>query len=112
MTPGPARHPRLLTRDATVLVVIDVQEGYRSVLFEYERVAAAVAKIVRGAAMLGVPILVTEQYPKGVGSTVAEVSRQLPPGTVPIQKMSRNSRIQPRIFFIGAPPLVQCRPRS
>jgi nicotinamidase-related amidase len=88
MTAGTARHPKLLARDATVLVVIDVQEGYRSVLFEYERVAAAVAKVVRGAVTLGIPVLVTEQYPKGVGATVAEVATQLPASTVPIQKMS------------------------
>ncbi len=86
--PSTARHPKLLARDATVVVVIDVQEGYRTVLFEYERVAAAVAKVVRGAGILGVPVLVTEQYPKGVGSTVAEVATALPDGTVPIQKMS------------------------
>jgi len=84
----PGRHPRLLARDATVLVVIDVQEAYRAVLFEYERVAAAVARLVQGAATLGVPVLVTEQYPKGVGHTVPEVARHFPPGTQPIQKMS------------------------
>ena len=82
------RHPRLLARDGTVLVVIDVQEGYRSVLFEYERVAAAVARVVQGAAILGVPLLVTEQYPKGVGHTVAEVAQHFPAGTEVIQKMS------------------------
>ncbi len=88
MAPGSERHPRLLARDATVLVVIDMQEGYRRVLFEYERVALAVSRVMRGAAVLGVPILVTEQYPKGIGSTVAEVAAELPAGAVPIQKMS------------------------
>ena len=88
MVPGSERHPRLLARDATVLVVIDMQEGYRRVLFEYERVALAVSRVMRGAAVLGVPILVTEQYPKGIGSTVAEVAAELPAGAVPIQKMS------------------------
>ncbi|MCC6767284.1 MAG: isochorismatase family protein [Deltaproteobacteria bacterium] len=68
--------------------MIDVQEGYRSVLYEYERVAVAVARLVQGAAMLGVPTLVTEQYPKGVGSTVAEVACHVPEGTRVIEKMS------------------------
>jgi nicotinamidase-related amidase len=88
MASGSERHPRLLARDTTVLVVIDMQEGYRRVLFEWERVAAAVARVLRGATTLGVPVLVTEQYPRGVGSTVAEVAAELPTGTVPIQKMS------------------------
>ena len=82
------RHPRLLARDATVLVVIDIQEAYRPVLFEYDRVVAAVARAVEGAALLGVPVLVAEQYPKGVGQTVAEVAASLPPGTPILQKMS------------------------
>lgn len=87
--PAPlGRHPRLLARDDTVLVVIDVQEGYRSVLFEYERVASAVARMVQGAVTLGIPVLVTEQYPKGVGHTVGEVARHFPAGTEAIQKMS------------------------
>ena len=82
------RHPDLLDRATTVLVVIDVQEAYRSVLFEYDRVAAAVVRLVQGATILGVPVLATEQYPKGVGHTVAEVARHFPPDLVPIQKMT------------------------
>lgn len=69
-------------------MVIDVQEAYRSVLFEYERVATAVSRLVQGAVLLGVPLLATEQYPKGVGHTVAEVAAHFPPNTRPIQKMS------------------------
>jgi nicotinamidase-related amidase len=82
------RHPELLDRASAVLVVIDVQEAYRSVLFEYDRVAAAVARAVQGATILGIPVLATEQYPKGVGQTVDEVARHFPAGLVPIQKMT------------------------
>lgn len=85
---SPGRHPRLLARDATVLVVIDVQEAYRTVLFEYERVVTAAGRMLQGATLLGVPILVTEQYPKGVGHTVPEVVTHLPAGTSVVQKMS------------------------
>ena len=82
------RHPRLLDRDASVLVVIDVQEAYRSALFEYDRVARAVAIMVQGAAALGIPVLATEQYPKGLGHTVAEVARHFPRDLTPIEKIS------------------------
>jgi nicotinamidase-related amidase len=78
----------LLARDAAALVVIDVQEAYRAVLHEYERVAAGVARLVQGAVLLHVPVLVTEQYPKGVGATVAGIARHFPAGTEVIQKMS------------------------
>jgi nicotinamidase-related amidase len=62
----------LLDRQRAALLVIDVQEGFRP----YERfaaVAAATSKLVEGARLLGVPILVSEQYPKGLGSTAPEV---------------------------------------
>jgi hypothetical protein len=72
------RHPHLLDRDAALLAVVDVQEAYRKALHQYERVAAAVATMVQGAAALGLPIVVTEQYPKGLGHTVAEVKAHLP----------------------------------
>jgi nicotinamidase-related amidase len=85
---APPRHPRLLDRQAAVLVVIDVQEAYRGVLHEYERVARAVATLVRGAVVLGVPVLATEQYPKGLGHLVAEVGDHLPRDVTPIEKLS------------------------
>jgi nicotinamidase-related amidase len=51
-------------------------------------VAAAVGRAIQGASILGVPMLATEQYPKGVGRTVAEVAQHFPPQFVPIQKMT------------------------
>jgi nicotinamidase-related amidase len=70
------------------VVVIDVQEAYRTVLHEYERVARAVAILVQGVTALGVPVLATEQYPKGLGRTVPEVAEHLPRDTTPIEKLS------------------------
>jgi nicotinamidase-related amidase len=82
------RHPRLLDRDAAALVVIDVQEAYRSVLLEWERVVRGVVALLRGAALLGVPVLATEQYPKGLGRLAAEVAEHLPDGAPRIEKLS------------------------
>jgi nicotinamidase-related amidase len=62
----------LLERDRTALVIVDVQEGFRP--YEtFDGVAAACAKLVEGARVLDVPIVATEQYPKGLGATVPEV---------------------------------------
>jgi nicotinamidase-related amidase len=82
------RHPRLLDREAAVVVVIDMQEAYRSALHEYERVAAAVARLIQGGQLLGVPMLATEQYPKGLGHTATEVAAHFPPALTPIEKRS------------------------
>ncbi len=68
------------------LVVVDVQEAFRKAVPEFENVAAATSVLVRGADAIGVPIAVTEQYPKGLGETVAEVADHLPEGLEPLEK--------------------------
>jgi nicotinamidase-related amidase len=82
------RHENLLDRDRSVLLLIDLQEGYRTVLHGWDGVAAACALLVRGAALLGVPILVTEQYPRGVGHTAPEVVAHLPPHVGILEKLT------------------------
>jgi nicotinamidase-related amidase len=62
----------LLSRQRTTLIVIDVQEGFRS--YEtFEAVAANCAKLLAAARILGVPSLVSEQYPKGLGHSAPEL---------------------------------------
>jgi nicotinamidase-related amidase len=78
---------RLLERDRTVLIVVDVQEAFRPAVRKFKRVARNVGTLVEGAKALGVPVVVTEQYPRGLGSTVPEVAERLPEGTQPIEKV-------------------------
>ncbi len=62
----------LLDANKTALVVVDLQEGFRP-YEEFDDVAAKAGTLVAGARILGVPIRVTEQYPKGLGHTAAVV---------------------------------------
>ena len=53
------------------MVVVDVQEGFRS--YEtFDALAAACGRLVEGARILGVPVIATAQYPKGLGPVVPE----------------------------------------
>ena len=67
--------------------MVDVQEGFRKAIPDFERVAKATATLIRGAEALGVPIVITEQYPKGLGETAPEVADHLPEGTEPLEKV-------------------------
>ena len=69
--------PAKLDRERSTLVVIDVQEAFRKAVPSFDDVARGAAALVRGAEATGVPILVTEQYPKGLGRTVPEVAESL-----------------------------------
>ena len=81
------QHPTLrLTRSKAGLVVVDVQERLLPAIFEPPRVVQNVVRLIRGAAILQVPILATEQYRKGLGRTVPEVAAAVP-GFAPLEKV-------------------------
>jgi nicotinamidase-related amidase len=65
----------LLVRDRASLLVVDVQQGFRPYK-SFAGVASACAKLVEAARILGLPVLVSEQYPKGLGHTAPEVGLQ------------------------------------
>jgi nicotinamidase-related amidase len=77
---------RVLDRERAALVVVDVQEAFRPAVLDFERVAGEVGRLVQGARALGVPLVVTEQYPRGLGSTVPEVADLLD-GVEPVEKV-------------------------
>ncbi len=65
----------LLARDQAALVIVDVQEGFRG-YDSFEQVAGACATLLQAARILDVPVLVSEQYPRGLGATAPEVGLQ------------------------------------
>jgi nicotinamidase-related amidase len=76
-----------LDPERTTLIVVDVQEGFRKAVPDFDRVAKATATLIEGAEAIGIPIVVTEQYPKGLGETVPEVADHLPEGLDPLDKV-------------------------
>jgi nicotinamidase-related amidase len=76
-----------LDADRAALIVIDLQEGFRKAVPDFDRVAKATATLIEGAEAIGIPIVVTEQYPKGLGKTASEVAEHLPEGVEPLEKV-------------------------
>lgn len=74
-----------LKRKNTALLVIDVQERLAPVIYNKDEVIANTNILISGSGILGVPVIVTEQYPKGLGHTCAEII--IPEGNTPIEKM-------------------------
>lgn len=67
----------VLHRKTTALLVIDVQERLLPQMERASEVLSTMQKVIKGFQILRLPILLTEQYPKGLGSTIAELSRLL-----------------------------------
>lgn len=68
----------LLRADLSVLLLIDLQERLQPAIDGAEQVLAASLWLTRVAQRLKVPILCTEQYPRGLGSTVPTLRSLLP----------------------------------
>ncbi|HEV2721820.1 MAG TPA: isochorismatase family protein [Thermoanaerobaculia bacterium] len=77
-----------LQRHEALLLVIDVQEKLMPVIDRAAEVEANIERLVRGCHVLDVPPLLTEQYVKGLGTTVPRVRRALEEtfGYAPIEK--------------------------
>jgi nicotinamidase-related amidase len=72
-----AQATELLSRSTAVLVVVDVQERINAVMADQGHLPR-IAVLVQACTLLGVPVITTEQYPKGLGPTVAELASLLP----------------------------------
>lgn len=77
-----------MERERTGLVVVDVQERLFPHIHEHDALEAAIGRLVHGARMLALPILVTEQYVKGLGSTIASVREALEDAYAPLEKLA------------------------
>ena len=73
------RSHELMSRGDTALVVIDVQEKLISLIPGFGRIVWNIGRLIDGCKILNVPLLGTEQYPKGLGGTVRELADRTGP---------------------------------
>jgi nicotinamidase-related amidase len=81
--------PKALDAANTVLILIDFQERLFPAMHDKEKLLKNVIKLIKGAKVLEIPIILTEQYPKGLGSTIPEI-KELIPDIKPIEKFCFN----------------------
>ncbi len=77
----------MLTIEDAVVVLVDFQEKLFQVIHDKEALLQNAVKLVKGAKILGVPILWTEQNPDGLGPTIPEI-KELLADLSPIPKLS------------------------
>lgn len=76
-----------IERDHAMALVIDMQERLMPHIHRHSELVPRAAALIRGLRILGVPILVTEQYSKGLGKTVQPIAEVLGE-YAPLEKMT------------------------
>lgn len=105
------KHESLLRRNDTALVVIDIQEKLLPAMHEQERVLQRTQILLKAAEIMKLPVIFSEQYPKGLGHTLPEL-RELAPQAAVIEKMSfscaRNEEFMAALKKTGANQVLIC----
>ncbi|MEJ2109666.1 MAG: hydrolase [Acidobacteriota bacterium] len=90
------RHPLLANPENIGLVVVDVQEKFVPVIPGFEGMVKNIVALVKGFQEFKLPVIVTEQYPRGLGKTVPSISECIE-NPVVVEKMTF-SAMQDRAF--------------
>jgi nicotinamidase-related amidase len=67
-------HASILDSQKASLLIVDVQESFRKVLPDLANLTRNIAILVEAAKILKLPVILTEQYPQGLGKTVSEIT--------------------------------------
>ncbi len=86
----------LIAVGTSCLIAIDFQERLAPVISGREEILRKAALLLRAAARLEVPVLLTEQYPKGLGPTLPEIA-QLAPQAETLEKAAFSALAEPGI---------------
>lgn len=78
-----------LDREDAVLLIVDIQERLAAVMKERDKVVKNCVHLIELSKMINIPVVLTEQYPKGLGKTVPEIQSALP-AYRPIEKVAFN----------------------
>ena len=82
-----------LSAENSLVLIIDIQERLVAAL-DKDIVVTRAVKVANAAKALGIPVIVTEQYPKGLGSTVPQLKAVLPDNTEIVEKTSFNALLE------------------
>ncbi len=77
---------KLFDLEKTALIIIDIQEKLLGKIEENQKVVETTRKMIKFANIVEMPVIVTEQYPRGIGPTVEEIRKEILIFE-PIQKM-------------------------
>ena len=75
----------------TAILIIDIQEKLLNAIFNKELVSKKSEILAKSAQILELPVIITEQYPQGLGQTFETIKASLPKNTVYYEKTAFNA---------------------
>ena len=84
----------ILNTENSLLLIIDVQDKLLNAVFNAGTLEKQSEIMAKAASLLGIPVFITEQYPKGLGNTVPQLAEVLPEGTEVVEKTSFNALLE------------------
>lgn len=101
---------RILQKE-TAAVVIDIQEKLLPHIYDGENILSNCLKLIEGLQILSVPVIITQQYSKGLGSTVPSIIHKIPEFRY-IEKISFSCYEEPsfkeQVSSLGRPCIILC----
>ena len=76
-----------ITARSSFLLMIDMQERLLPAIFNKDEIIKNSVRILTAARELSVPMIATEQYPKGIGATIPELKNLIPEDTTIMEKV-------------------------
>jgi len=62
-----------ITENNSIFIMVDIQEKFRNVIFEMDNIIKNADILNKASEILEIPLIITEQYPKGLGSTISDI---------------------------------------
>lgn len=101
-----------LSPEQSVLLVVDIQEKFRDRVFNWSGLVDNARKLISGALLLDVPVVITEQYPQGLGETIGELQSLCPPSLSRYSKTTFGALADPGIeqamLALRRPQVIVC----
>lgn len=86
-----------LNQTNTTFIIIDIQEKLLNAVFNKDIVSKKSEILAKASNILEIPVIVTEQYPKGLGNTITEIKENLNSKTTYYEKTAFNALVDKEV---------------
>ena len=78
-----------MNRQNTAMLIVDVQTAFREVVLDFDQMVWNIDRLAQAATLFEIPVAATQQYSKGLGTTVDQLAKYSDPQ---LEKLSFSCR--------------------